>query len=83
MDQLSRSTDLERRFGHSGRPEVCSTERGGMSAYCAPSRNKRGFSRRAGLRVIDRARGRGLALSVYRCPHCGRWHLTSRGREPS
>jgi hypothetical protein len=47
--------------------------------------DKRGYrSKREAKRVVGRALNwHGPARRVYRCPDCGRWHLTSRRKRPS
>lgn len=59
----------------------------GPIAIC-PSTRKFGFeSRRVAKRKLREWQGRGNASftsqSVYRCPSCGRWHLSSYAKRPA
>lgn len=38
------------------------------------------YSAKAARRIAERWRGRGVAISPYRCPLCGEWHV---GHVPS
>ena len=50
----------------------------------AMCRKKRGYDRRGEAEssaLVQMEREDGLRLRVYRCPLCGKWHLTHHGRE--
>jgi len=40
--------------------------------------SKKGYSREKALKAQSKCEKRGMILRAYNCPHCYKWHLTSK-----